>query len=97
MAKYKVLYPFADLLDDSHIYRVGDEFPRRGVIVKPERYKELMGTGNKIGKPLIKMVEAPAETPQEARKASAKAKGGDSTAEKEKPVKKATTTRKSKK
>ncbi len=97
MAKYKVLYPFADLLDDSHIYRVGDEFPRRGVIVKPERYKELMGTGNKIGKPLIKEIETPVEKPQTARKASAKANGEDSIAENEKPVKKASTTRKSRK
>lgn len=97
MAKYKVLYPFADLLDDSFVYRVGDEFPRDGVIVKPERYKELEGTGNKIGKPLIEKIEIPAEKPQTARKASVKAKDGDSTAEKEKPVKKATTTRKSRK
>ena len=50
---YKVIYPFADLLDDSHIYKTGDEFPRQGVIVKPERYAELEGPNNKIGRPLI--------------------------------------------
>ena len=97
MTKYKVIYPFADLLDDSHVYRVGDEFPREGVIVKPERYKELAGTDNKLGRSLIEVVEIPAEKAQKARKTALKPSDEEIPAEKEKPVKKATTTRKSKK
>ena len=49
----RVIYPFADLLDDNYIYQVGDEFPRPGVIVGAERYAELEGSNNKIGRPLI--------------------------------------------
>jgi len=97
MAKYKVVYPFADLLDDSHVYRVGDEFPREGVIVKPERYKELAGTDNKLGRILIEKVEMPAEKAQKARKAASTPSDEEIITEKEKPVKKASTTRKSKK
>ena len=54
---YKVIYPFADLLDDNHTYNVGDTFPRDGVIVKKERYEELAGPNNKIGRALIQMAE----------------------------------------
>ena len=75
--KYKVIYPFADLLDDNYIYAPGDEFPRQGVIVKPERYAELAGSNNKIGRPLIEAESghtAPAgdaadKTPKESEKA----------------------------
>lgn len=56
MTKYKVIYPFADLLDDNYIYSPGDEFPRQGIIVGAERLAELEGSGNKIGKPLIELV-----------------------------------------
>ena len=51
--KYRVLKRFADLQDDNHIYEVGDEFPRQGVIVKKARYDELASDKNKLGTPLI--------------------------------------------
>ena len=53
---YKVIATFADLHDDGHIYNVGDEFPRAGVIVNQNRIDELAGDSNKLGKPLIESV-----------------------------------------
>lgn len=53
---YKVISSFADLHDDGHIYNVGDEFPRAGVIVNQTRLDELAGDTNKLGKPLIEIV-----------------------------------------
>ena len=50
---YRVIYPFADLLDGSYVYNPGDKFPREGVIVGAERCAELAGANNKIGRPLI--------------------------------------------
>ena len=97
MKAYKVVHSFADLLDDAYVYHVGDEFPRRGVIVKPERYEELAGTNNKLGRVLIEQVEIPAEKAQKARKTALKPSDEEIPAEKEKPVKKASTTKKSKK
>ena len=95
MTNYRVVSPFADLLDDNYVYRVGDTFPRRGVIVKAERYKELMGRNNKIGKPLIEEVADNAH--ETGRKSPVEAEGDNSIAESKKPVKKASTTRKSRK
>lgn len=74
---YRVIEQFADLQDDSHVYNPGDEFPRAGVLVKPERYAELAGSNNKIGRPLIEKNSAhvaPAgdkaeEIPDESKKA----------------------------
>ncbi len=55
---YKVIERFADLLDSSYIYEVGDTYPRKGVQPTPERVEELCGNKNKIGKPLIVREEA---------------------------------------
>lgn len=98
MTIYRVICPFADLLDDSYVYHVGDEFPRRGVIVKPERYKELMGPNNKLGKPLIEEV---AETIPESEaeigmNEPVEPKAEETIAEKKKPTRKASTARKKK-
>lgn len=87
---YKVIYPFADLLDDNYIYQPGDEFPRQGVIVKPERYAELEGSKNKIGKPLIELVgghkkpleDKPDETPKQDSKGLKKANTAKKTTKK---------------
>lgn len=50
---YRVISFFTDLQDDSHPYNVGDTFPRDGVTVTENRFKELAGSGNKQKRPLI--------------------------------------------
>lgn len=54
---YRVIKYFTDLHDDDHPYHVGDEFPRRGIKVTDERLKELSGSDNKQGVPLIEAIE----------------------------------------
>ena len=54
---YKVISFFTDLQDFNHPYKVGDVFPRQGMNVSEERLKELAGSKNKQGKPLIKKIE----------------------------------------
>lgn len=56
---YKVIKYFTDLKDNNHPYNVGDSFPRNGVKVTDDRLKELSGSDNKQGQPLIKKVEEP--------------------------------------
>ena len=66
---YRVIKRFHDLQDATktkngnvyHEYKVGDEFPRKGLKVSDERLKELAGKDNKQGTPLIEEVkeEAP--------------------------------------
>ena len=53
---YKVILRFADLQDSSHVYEVGDVYPREGVKPSEDRISELSGASNKIGAPLIKKV-----------------------------------------
>lgn len=54
MVKYKVIYPFADLQDNKHVYQPGDDFPRNDKRrVSKARIEELSGSDNKIGRPLI--------------------------------------------
>ena len=53
---YKVILRFADLQDSSHVYEVGDAYPREGVKPTQERISELLGASNKIGAPLIEKV-----------------------------------------
>lgn len=60
---YKVIKFFTDLKDHDHVYRVGDIFPRKGLTVSEERFKELSTDQNKRGIPLI---EAIAEDKPEA-------------------------------
>ena len=54
---YKVIKHFTDLQDKNHPYYVGDNFPREGLEVKPERLEELAGPNNKQGVPLIQKIE----------------------------------------
>ena len=54
---YKVIKFFTDLQDNNHPYQVGDEFPRKGLNVLATRYKELAGSNNRQGEPLIVEVE----------------------------------------
>lgn len=50
---YKVIHQFLDLQDGSYHYKVGDTYPRDGKKAVAARVKELSGSENKIGKPLI--------------------------------------------
>lgn len=54
---YKVISYFTDLQDFNHPYKVGDIFPRLGMNVSEKRLKELSGSNNKQGKPLIEEVK----------------------------------------
>lgn len=54
MWEYRVIHSFFDLQDGNYTYKVGDIYPRQGVIVSKERINELKSDKNKIGKPLIK-------------------------------------------
>jgi hypothetical protein len=53
---YRVIDNFCDLQDDDYYYGVGDTFPRPGNDVSDKRVKELSGTSNAAGKPLIEKV-----------------------------------------
>lgn len=57
MAKYEVIKYFTDLQDNRHPYNVGDTYPRKDFETSDERIKELLGSENKQGQPLIKLVE----------------------------------------
>lgn len=84
---YKALVRFADLKDGKRIYEAGDEFPRPGFIVSPERIAELAGSDNRMGYPLIaemplKRPESkdegiPAQTVKPAKKATRATKRGE--------------------
>lgn len=54
---YKVIHFFTDLHDNDHPYNVGDIFPREGIKVTEGRLKELAGSENKQGTPLIALEE----------------------------------------
>ena len=51
--KYEVVSYFEDLQDNSHVYNVGDIYPRKGLKVTDERIAELKGTYNLQKKSLI--------------------------------------------
>lgn len=59
---YQVMEYFTDLHDADHEYHPGDVFPREGISVSEERLKELAGSDNKRGMPLI--VKIPDEPEQ---------------------------------
>jgi len=50
---YRVVRFFRDLEDNRHPYEVGDVYPRDGAKATAKRIKELLGSKNKLGKPLI--------------------------------------------
>lgn len=54
---YTVIHYFVDLQDSNHPYKVGDAFPRLGLVVTDARLKELSSASNKQGKPLIAKAE----------------------------------------
>ena len=50
---YKVIYPFKDLEDNGHIYKIDDKFPFDDKEISKKRMKELSSTKNKIGKKVL--------------------------------------------
>lgn len=54
---YKVINFFKDGQDNGHSYKVGDEYPRKGLKPSAERVKELASKNNKRGIPMIVEVE----------------------------------------
>lgn len=60
--KYEVVKTFADLQDNRHLYNVGDTFPHEGAEVSKDRLKELSGSNNKLGTPLIKEIKSESKT-----------------------------------
>lgn len=54
---YKVTKLFVDLEDKNYVYYPGDVYPREGLNVTDERIKELSGSENKRGEPLIELIE----------------------------------------
>lgn len=65
---YKVIKYFTDLHDKDHPYNVGDTFPREGIKVTEGRLKELAGSDNKQGTPLIELVKDKADTAKPSTK-----------------------------
>ncbi len=70
---FKVIADFVDLQDNNHKYRVGDEFPRPGVVVTDARIDELKTDANRLKKPLIKAEMKP-ESKQEEKPKTEKPK-----------------------
>ena len=56
---FKVIKFFTDIQDHDHAYRVGDEFPRKGLTVSEARLAELASASNKRGIPLIEKIGEP--------------------------------------
>lgn len=53
---YKVVEYFTDIHDNNYPYSVGDTFPRCGITVTAKRLKELSGSKNRRGCPVIERV-----------------------------------------
>lgn len=52
---YKVIYSFTDLQDNNHPYKVGDNFPRLGLVVSDARLKQLSSETINVAKHLSKL------------------------------------------
>ena len=52
-----VINAFLDLQDAEYLYDVGDAYPRDGIEPSEERIKELLGSDNLQGQPMIKAVK----------------------------------------
>ena len=58
--------------DNNFVYDVGDEYPRKGVSVLPSRIKELAGSKNRQGCPLIEEIPEAEEKPEKKTKSTQK-------------------------
>ena len=56
---FRVIKYFTDMQDNNFAYNVGDEYPRKGMSVMPSRLRELSGSDNRQGVPLIEEVAEP--------------------------------------
>ena len=56
---FRVIKYFTDMQDNNFAYNVGDEYPRKGMSVMPSRLRELSGSNNRQGVPLIEEVAEP--------------------------------------
>lgn len=65
---FRVIIPFADMMDNNRPYKAGETFPREGLTVSASRIAELTGSGNRVGRPLIESVKIEVETEKPARK-----------------------------
>ena len=54
--------------DNNFAYQVGDEYPRKGMSVLPSRIKELAGSKNRQGVPLIEEIPEVEEKPKKVKK-----------------------------
>jgi hypothetical protein len=70
---YKVIKHFTDMQDNNFAYDVGDEYPRKGMSVLPSRIKELAGSKNRQGCPLIEEISDVEEAPEKKTKSTKKA------------------------
>ena len=61
---YQVMEYFTDHQDADHEYHPGDIFPREGISVSEERLRELSGSDNKRGMPLIAKIQDEPEQPE---------------------------------
>ncbi len=75
---YKVIRAFTDLQDNNRIYHTGDIYPAKGAKASEERIAELSSYKNKVGLPLISVVQKlnpdgePEETPKKATRSRKK-------------------------
>lgn len=53
--------------DNNFAYNVGDTYPRKGLSVLPSRIKELAGSKNRQGCPLIEEIPEVEETPKKKK------------------------------
>lgn len=59
--------------DGNYAYNVGDEYPRKDLSVLPSRIKELAGSKNRQGCPLIEEIPDIEEKPEKKTKSTKKA------------------------
>ena len=65
---FRVIKHFTDMQDGNFAYQVGDEYPRKGMSVLPSRIKELAGSKNRQGCPLIEEIPEKVEEPKKEKK-----------------------------
>ena len=58
--------------DNNFAYQVGDEYPRKGMSVLPSRIKELAGSKNRQGCPLIEEITDVEDKPEKKTKSTKK-------------------------
>ena len=65
---FRVIKNFTDMQDNNFAYQVGDEYPRKGLSVLPSRIKELAGSKNRQGQPLIEEIPEKMEESKKEKK-----------------------------